>query len=214
MPLICENCGVENKARSLFCKGCGNKLIHKSIKKSDPIRKLPNFSENEIEDILFIPQKKRDYLRSFINFLAWFVAILCVIGFLAYFLLPEEFEGGTYTELDSTYEEQEEYIPDNQNNRYFPIFNLELTKIDSEWKGEQFYLTGTIRNSYYEPAKNIKIRVDFSTDEAGLKVFDTRYITLDGVSKNGAYTFREPVFINNPEGKFWFVAQIESAENL
>ena len=98
----------------------------------------------------------------------------------------------------------------------FPISLLTLEELDLEWGGynkETLYLKGTLKNAYTISAKDVRIRVDFYKYENSQNLFDTRYVTIPGVTMNGAYTFKEELYTLNYQGKFWYTATIVSVES-
>lgn len=198
--MICSNCGEKNDADSKFCIFCGEKT------KKQPTKKTEKKKDDSQDDILFIPEQKDNTLRN---------AILVVLGIIVVLF----FLGGDYEENDyeNSYDDTEIEQDYDYESDYFPLYQLEITNLDSEWVGygydQTFYLTGTIVNSSSTVAQDVELRVDFYRDEELENILDTRYVTIDVVSNNGAYSFREPIYTLNIEGDFWYNAQITSASN-
>jgi hypothetical protein len=212
MRKTCSKCNTDNPIESQFCKSCGTRLEsetkplgHNSVSSITSqyvsTKDTPN-QNRHMDDLLFVPKKKSNTLK-------WLLLILFLLGggfmFLV-FLAWLGSEDTTYYDTDTSTTTNYDYDSD------FPLSYLELTKIDSEWVGNTFYIKGTLKNGYSTLAKNVKIRVDFKPSENSTDIFDTRYFTVVGVPATGAYSFREPLYINEPGGQFWYQAQIQSAE--
>lgn len=193
----CTHCEEYNEKNSKFCNSCGKKLHEADTESTASHSSLLD----GLDDIIFTPKRKDKSL--------WiFIICLVVAGFI--------FLGGiviyTFSHLSITGGDQnygqESKIDD-------PISWLSIDNLDSEWGGVSrniFYLKGVLHNSSNKPIKNISVRIDFSIDEEGKEIFDTRYITLVGVADNGAYTFNEIVPGFYTEKKNWYTAKILSAE--
>lgn len=201
---------MDNPNESAFCKNCGKALSSTTANK--PISSLtsPDYQEvpqaKHMEDLLFVSKKKKSNLGVLL-------LILFLIGGGFVFLIFLVWVGSDDSSTtDYTTPTTTTTTTTTDNSSVFPLGYLELTKIDSEWVGGAFYIKGTIKNKNTELAKNVNIRVDFSTDEAGTDAFDTRYFKVIGVPATGAHSFRERIYINDPGGDFWYQAAIQSAE--
>ena len=185
----CIHCGSLNEKDSTYCIHCGGKI---SSSKSEHAHRN--------EDILFVPKKQNSHvLRNILILLTILGVLFIIIVALAY----EETDYSTTETSDSNYDQSSS------------IYDLEIKDIDAEWDTGGigiFYLKGTLVNNSAEYAQNVQIRVDLYKDEAQNNLFDTRYITLDGVSDYGAYTFREPIYDLNYEGQFWYTASVINAD--
>lgn len=240
----CPNCLFENNTESLFCQECGFKLpeikkkkISKHHIESDedykfvwtcdycgkefPNKKTCDLHEktcdekpistnkngiyqklnknNDLDDIIFKPKEKRSY---------WWIVVVVIGIFFLLILLINSSNNSSYNS---------DYQPTPTISQSFPLYQLNIEDIDSEWvgygKNAILYITGTIKNSSSISAKNVEIRVDFYKDKNNQNLFDTRYFTLNGVANNGAYSFREAIGSLNYNGQFWYTTKINNAEN-
>ncbi len=202
----CTNCSYDNLPHSEFCQECGSPLKNHSTGKSKPHEKTLREEIEKIDDVIFKPKEQGSFIGNIIKL---FFAI-AGIGFIGIVVLI--FLGALFSDSDTS---TPDTVATSQSDlTIFPVGYLEIKDLDSEWVGQQFYVKGVLKNSYSSPAQNVRVRVDFYKDNNQQQLFDTRYMTLLGVSANGAYSFDEPVYINPYDGQFWYVTQIESAEYL
>jgi hypothetical protein len=89
------------------------------------------------------------------------------------------------------------------------VSNLNIADPKITGNGRQSF-TGIIRNSSGNLATDVIMRVDFAKDKDMKQNFDTRYFPIDYVAANGAFTFNIP-FDMNYSGKYWWNAKVESA---
>ena len=198
MKKKCAKCGFENLEDSEFCQECGTQLTLKTESKSYSF----NEGIEKIEDVVFKPKKKGFVGRIIKLFL---ILAICFIGLIVFVMLLPTNES-TQTGTKNT---------NDVDLTSFPINELSIEELDAEWVGQQLYIKGILKNNYSNPAKNVGIRVDFYKDKEMKQLFDTRYITVVGVSAKGAYNFNEPIDINEPPSQQpWYNVQIESAEYL
>lgn len=199
----CSNCGFSNIEFSKFCQNCGEKLEGNEINdlntKKSVTNKYVKLIDDEVTDYVFEPKRNNNSTAAF-----WLIGIFIVItGFFVF--LSSSAEDISVPEVDSLDESTIE-TPSS-----FPISLLSIENVDSEWIGNVLYLKGTLRNRSSSAAKDIEVRVDFTQNENGTGLFDTRYITLTAVASNGAYTFSEPVYIDPPFETWWYNMQVETA---
>lgn len=197
----CLRCDYNNDSDSTFCQECGDKLATQHKLKSSRSKSKTSFAGqlDDVQDIIFHPSKKEGGI--FRTILAG-IGVLVVLG-VAIVILAAVFStdsSTTSTPTDTT-----------QQPTGFPLYKLSIDDIDSEWQGETLVITGVIKNSYSQSAKNVSLKIDFYHDEATTKLFDTRYVTILGAPANGAYSFEEPVYVR-PSGKFWYLITVDSAE--
>lgn len=199
--MICTNCNFNNLSDSQYCQSCGQLLTQNT----NSITEVTQKTFEKLDDVIFTPKQKT---HGYLKILGWgFVFVVC--AFLGLLLL------GSLSESNNSYEVSPEKTitsPTTNENLQFPIMYLSIEDLDSEWQGNTLYLTGVLRNISSTHAKNIRVRVDFYRDENQEHLIDTRYITISGVSGDGAYSFREPVYLNIADGRFWYIAQVLSAE--
>lgn len=202
----CTNCSFDNLPHSEFCQECGASLKKQSSGESKAQEKSLRQEIEKIDDVIFHPKKKGSFIGNIIK-LSLIVGGVGFIGLVGLIILGSLYPDES-TSTDTTTNTVEADLTS------FPVGYLEIKDLDSEWIGQQFYVKGVLKNSYSSPAGNVRVRVDFYKDKNQQQLFDTRYITLLGVSANGAYSFDEPVYINPYDGQFWYVTQVESAEYL
>lgn len=198
----CPGCSYNNLETSVFCQECGYKLHpHTEAKEKRSEKSRPSSIykelEQDIEDVLFVPKKKRSRLRVFL-----IIALLIVIGFVVLVII------GSTTEDTTPSVSSNNQLEDSLAT--FPIYNLVIENPKLDWVGQQLYFRGTIKNNYSKAAKDIRVRLDLYWDKALKQLFDTRFLTIIGASPNGAFTFELPVYAF-PEKAFWWIHQIESA---
>lgn len=201
----CQECSYENLSHSSYCQECGTPLKKSQSKKDNTSPE--NSIRHEIErldDVIFKPKKNGGFVSRAIKIFF----VLAGIGFIG--LIGLGILVAVFSDDNTSYSTD----PVETDLTSFPLGYLEIQELDSEWVGQQFYISGVLKNSYSTGASDVKVRVDFYKDENEEELFDTRYITILGVSANGAYSFDEPVYINPYDGRFWYVTQIESAEYL
>ena len=210
MKIKCTKCGFANLENSSFCQDCGFEMGGQAKKARtqniEESKKNLHKHIEEIDDVIFKPKKKGSAIgRLFKLFL---IAVgIGIVGIIILALLA-------FSQTDNSYNTPETVsdkpvVPDT-----FPVGYLSIEDLDSDWVGQQFYVKGILKNSYNYGAKNVVVRVDFYKDKAQQQLFDTRYVTIVGVPKSGAYSFTEPVYINPYDGQFWFVLTADSAEIL
>jgi|GEM_PF-3376653 len=200
----CGNCSFDNLPDSVFCQKCGTPLKKHSTDKPKTKEKSFRQEIEKIDDVIFHPKKKSSSVGNIIK-LFLIVGGIGFVGLVGLII------------LDSSY--SEEVLPTDKTTNTveidltsFPVSYLEIKDLDSEWIGQQFYVKGILKNSHSSPALDVRVRVDFYKDEDLQELFDTRYVTILVVPANGAYSFKEPVFINPYDGQFWYITRIESAE--
>jgi hypothetical protein len=201
MRINCKQCGYVNLPDSKFCQRCGFKLPQ--LGKSSVETAQPKIYDQieELDDVIFRPKKRSSNLAMWI--LIAIILFFALVVFVVYIAtLSEETDVGT--NVETTHKETTPV--------QFPVNYLTLDNLDSEWVGTTLYIKGTIKNDYTEVARNLDLRIDFAWDSENKSVFDTRYIKLEGVSAKGAYSFNEPVFINQPEDKFWYTVTLVGAD--
>ena len=200
----CLNCSFENLDDSSFCQQCGANLTtgYDSV---EDLYRTKKISSSTINDIVFLPKSQTGFFWKFAKGILLGVGVLTIgLIFLAFLVAESPSNSTNAPSLDTP----RTVMP----NDLFPLTLLELQEIDSEWVGSDLFITGIIKNSYFKTARNIRIRLDFYRDKNRSKMFDTRYITLPGVPAKGAYSFKEPVYLNDAEASFWYEAEIVSAE--
>ncbi|MGI5826773.1 MAG: zinc ribbon domain-containing protein [Patescibacteria group bacterium] len=196
----CKNCGFANPEDSVFCQECGEKLSEEvSSKQKTKDLSIHEEIEEGIDDVLFIPKKKKsNAARNII------IGLLILIAFL-FFVSVFSSDSTTQTNTNST----------DIVDQAFPISYLSIKDLDSEWGGYNrniLYLKGTLKNDFNELAVDVSLRVDFFRDKETTDLFDTRYITIIGVPANGAYSFKEEVPSFFTDKRFWYNVQIVGAE--
>lgn len=189
--MYCDKCRTINENNSKFCINCGSRLF--------------KGKKHKTEEVLFIPESEKSrfsFKRIIIGFLIGCLALFSLIV-IAVFV----------SNLSSSQTNESSFITDET----FPLSSLNLKDLDSEWSGygssALLYIKGTLSNNDSKSAKNVQLRIDFYKDQAENDLFDTRYITLPGVSYYGAYTFKEPIYSFSADGKFWYKVSIVSAES-
>lgn len=200
MNITCSKCGTDNTEDSLFCQECGHKL---SGTTSSPRHSHSDSSLHEaiekIDDVMFKPNKRSSTFRNIV-----IILVILIVGFFIVLFISSDENGTTSNQTQDS-------------STVFPIENLSIPEdeLNAEWVGQIFHIKGVLKNQHTQAAGNVSVRVDFYNDKEMKHLFDTRYITLIGVSANGAYSFNEPVYINVPSSQnFWYTAQIQSAEYL
>jgi len=205
MSIKCSKCYYNNLSSSAYCQECGEKLHKEDSSKKNSDSKSLHEEIEEVSDIIFKPKKSGLSIKNIIVGLF----VIGVVGFLGLLVLAFVFSDDGYDTTDYDYDTA------TSDNTVFPIYQLSLEDVDSEWIGQTFYLTGVLKNSHNLPASDVTIRIDFYRDQTQTKLFDTRFVTVAGASANGAYSFREPVYIQIPSQEtFWYVAQIDNADYL
>lgn len=201
MNMKCPNCSYKNLPNSIFCQECGTSIEKQPYKEVNSQEKSFRHEIEKIEDIIFTPKKKTHTIRNLLLIISFFVIIII------FAVISENNTNNNSTSTDNATDSQIDLTS-------FPISKLQIEELNSEWVGQQLYIKGILKNSYSLPAGNIKVRVDFYKDKNNQQLFDTRYMTMIGVSANGAFRFNEPIYINPYYEQFWYFAQIESAEFL
>lgn len=198
----CSNCGFENLEGSTFCQECGNSLEKKNKEQKEEKHSV----YREIEDVIFTPKKKNSSVAVVV------VLAVLVIGAII-FVYVNNFASSnnqsSQNSLDNALETNKQSTTSNETE--FPLSQLSISNPSMEWVGYSAYFKGTLKNSYNKPATLIKIRLDFSYDQNMKDVFDTRYVYVQGVAANGAYTFDLLVSGFTTDKKFWYLAKIEGA---
>jgi hypothetical protein len=201
----CKNCFFENDVDSIFCQECGYSMDAEKISLKN-IDKSPKHKHLDIDDVIFQPREKNN---NFITFLKFLIMIV-VVGFILLVMI------GVFSQTSTNQQNTQvttHPTPDPQiESDSFPLSDLILQNLSTEW-AEQGVLNiqGTLTNTNMRSAQNVNVRVDFYKDEDNTQLFDTRYITISGVSYRGAYSFSESVKINITR-KFWYTLTIVSAE--
>lgn len=190
--MICKNCSHDNPEGSIFCEECGKKL-HQATKSTTHSN---HAIADEIDDVIFVPRKKSHTVRNIIIAIVLFTLAIGIGS-----IVIEAFR--SYSDTTSIEKQADG----------FPLYDLSLVDTDLTWIGERLYLKGILKNSYTSGAKNVNVRVDLYRDAEATQLFDTRFITILGVSSEGAYSFEEEV-LAQPEGDFWWRANIDSADFL
>ena len=204
----CKNCGHENPKDSSFCEKCGEKFEIKQerVYEGEGVG-VSKGRVAELDEVLFVPKKKGGS--------GWWavLGVLFVLGAIAIIYLISL---GNSSSTDTTTSGANAEPTTAPEDTAFPLSYLTIENLGSEWGGANnnvFYLSGTLKNTYTKSAKNVEIRVDFYKDKAQQNLLDTRYVTVAGVSYNGAYTFNEEVStFNFKNQQFWYTASIVSAE--
>ena len=197
----CPSCSVVNLEGSEFCQNCGNKLIASTTSEYKVEKRPKKLHEQieELDDVIFKPKKKRSAVVK--TLLA-----LVGLGLLGF---------GGLLFLAYLYPEKAPVEEPPVESTVFPAYQIVVDELGAEWVGQTFHLKGILKNNYSQSAGNVKVRVDFFKDEEMTQLFDTRYVTITSVSANGAYSFNEPVYIENPTAElFWYTAQVQEAEYL
>lgn len=201
----CQECSYDNLPHSDFCQNCGFSLKkHPHKEDESPVSSIRQEIE-KIDDVIFKPKKNGSFIGKALK-LFFVIAGIGFVGLVGLIFLIAVFDSETPSTSNADSIETD--------STTFPIGYLEIQDLDSDWVGQQFYISGVLKNSYSLGAKDISVRVDFYKDENEEELFDTRYITILGVIANGAYSFEEPVYINPYDGRFWYVTQIESADYI
>lgn len=231
----CQNCNFENIDDGIFCQECGSKLnaLNSEIKEkyvwtcdycdqefstkteSDSHEKkclknphhLKNknhslyekLSSNTLDDVIFNPQKKSHTFRNIVIFI-----FIIFSGFFILVLFANSNSFSSDTAATPT---------KSQLNMSYLVNNLSISNYDIKWIGNETYFVGTIKNNNYQHIKDVIVRIDFAWDKAMSKLFDTRYVTIDSVPSNGAFSFQIPVNVYQ-NGQYWYQYKIESAETL
>lgn len=216
MKIKCPECEFENLSGSDYCQECGHNLNIASNSKTEKnadnttneTKPLDSVSETigKIDDVIFKPKKSGFSIKN-VTIGVIVVGGLGFLGLIFLAMLPSD--DYTYSDTGTTTVDTTSY-----QNGYFPLTSLTVENIDSEWIGNTFYLKGVLKNTNARPAGNVSLRVDFYWDEETKQLFDTRFVTVAGVSANGAYSFSEPVYINDPNGQFWYLVTITGADYL
>ncbi|MCL4389874.1 MAG: zinc ribbon domain-containing protein [Patescibacteria group bacterium] len=191
----CPKCSKINPDGSNFCEDCGYKLDLNLGGHNNKIKN--NAVANEFDDVIFTPAKQD---HTFVVVIILLVAIVFCLWFLT-----KLGSGGPISQQNAT-------VPTNQPTT-FPLYDLSIENQRMNWVGSQLYFEGTAKNSYSQSAKNIQVRIDFYHDKAATELFDTRYVTIPGVSESGAFTFSLPVYAS-PQGQFWWRFNVISADLL
>lgn len=200
----CDKCGFDNSAGSAFCQECGDKLTNEGLPVKNNTVKYRVYKQIEtgIDDVMFVP-KKRKGNKVFNIILVCLILVVCfLVGKI--FINSSSGDSSAFQITPTPFVET------------FPLNQLSLKNLDSEWSGYGnnaiLYIKGTLMNNYSQSAKNVEIRIDFYGKEDNEDLFDTRYITISGVSYNGAYSFNEPIYGFNSLKKFWWQLTVISAE--
>lgn len=197
MNIECPQCFLENLPGSSYCQECGSTLeVKESTKPSGPITK----EIEEVSDVIFKPRSKSS--RS--TWLAILTSIIFVFFGLLLLLLLLPTSG------------DEEYVSNTTNEQRpvdFPISYLQITKPDIVYdNSDEPYFAGTLKNTYTEAVRNVKVRLDFYYDEALENYFDTRIVTINsGAESGGVFSFEVPLNFY-PYDEFWWIWEIEGAD--
>ncbi len=187
--MYCDNCKHLNEKDNKYCIKCGFLLTKKRRK---------------TEDILFVPEGNKSHTVRNIFLFIFF-------GSISFLLLLIVIDTNTIKSSRSPTDTHLAVSPE-----VFPLSYLSIKNIDSNWigTGDGAYLNiiGTLTNEYSISAKNVQLRVDFYYDKNDQELFDTRYVTVPGVSYNGAFTFKEPIYGFSPTKQFWFRVRVISAD--
>lgn len=189
--------GVVSYLRMLFIPHYIEKVKNLVVLEGD---KFEDVTNHLLEDVLFIPRRK-NYMRNF--FVFGLILTIGVLGFLYIIFLNED------NKLQNNIVDQETIETPVNDNRYLTN-SLRVENISSFYNKNSIQVKGTVRNLSSSHAKDIILRVDFFDKEKGTMPFDTRFIKLDYVASNGAYTFNEIVNLNYNK-EYWFNVKVESA---
>ena len=199
----CPNCSYQNIEESLYCQECGfelpkiiKRLSNKTSKSKTKNSLYQKIKGNDLNDTIFIPEKKKSHI--FRNLV---IIVLIFFGLIFGLILLDSSNYLSESSINPT------PTPVNINQL---INQLDITDYDIKWIGDETYFTGTIRNKNYQHIKNVVIRIDFAWDKAMGKLFDTRYVTIEAVPSNGAFSFQLPVSVYQNK-QYWYKYQIESA---
>lgn len=163
--------------------------IHTLSKKTYAKTTLTSKFVDELDDIIFTPQKKGGLGGNIVV-----IAILFLIAII--FIIP----GDKATNTGTT------PLPSTTSTL------SQLTIVEPKITGNNAQrFQGTIRNASSNLATKVIMRVDFSKDKEAKQPFDTRYFTVEYVAANGAYSFDLP-FDLNYTGQYWWNSKVETAE--
>lgn len=211
MEIKCPHCSYKNLEDSQYCQECGIDLsLQNSKNSSEPLlekdKKKETISDykhvEEISDVIFKPKEKAGFFKRMIKIA---VALFGIgfLGLLGLFVLSFIFQ-----------DSESSYTGIQQETTAFPISNLSIVNYDIEYVDGEPYFTGILKNSSSRDAVNVRVRLDFYKDQAKTNHFDTRRVNIEyGVDAYGAFSFQVPLYIY-PQGQFWWVWQIEGAEDV
>ena len=165
-------------------------IIKPSIHNTRLESKYSKLLDDEVSDVIFKPKKRSN---SVVWILLTSITFVIILGLI---LVNQSPSDPTVQERNANSEIQQDSV--------FPIYYLSIDNTEGDWIGNQFYIKGTIKNDHSLLAKDIRIRVDFTKNKDGTGLFDTRFITIPAVPANGAYSFKEPVYINEPPTQNWW----------
>lgn len=180
----CKDCLFENPEGSKFCENCGVSLHHDT---QSPHHRMIH----ELDDVIFTPKKKTQFLRNFI-----IIFIVLILGLAGVALM----------EVNQHQVQSNLYNPDPAQTT---LNNISIENDSMKWIGQELYYVGTLKNKNSFPITDVVVRLDLYKDKNSENLFDTRKITVSGAEADGAFSFEIPVNAY-PTSQFWWTKVIES----